>query len=675
MPLPSTSNGPTLAQAAPLKMSGTAATNQKSSHSSRGHRHSQVAIAANIDGSREPRPIIQAQSLATRQSEPQAEQSRVMVPQQQQQVPLQSPQKSQHQGRPTQHLHRPSIDQHGFTEATRLARERFEPQHQQMVLSGHLPPSTPPHNVIALPSFASDNRQGGQMMSDRVQAPLGLAREPEKVSKPNRPPIMPDSSPPSLQRRDSVGPSSHTPTLFPVPPPPLARANIMSPPQERPSSVPVNPPLQQPPPPRSNPAPAKRSNIMSILNDDPPEPQPRRALPESQPVTPAPPTGSTIPPPPYQQQPHQAQMSYPKQEQTIDSHRLIQHQQPPPSHQQRFASKVPQQIRPQEQQIEQVIQMREQPPTSWPPSGPRSGFDQRLPFTSQQTHLYDQALPLSVMQQQIMSTRPTSPPMLSSSANQRESFASLQSHPHGSRPQPASNLGPAPSPYSQPGHHSKLQPHPQQAQPPPPRAQPLYSLSPHQDPMSRQHQETFQRHRDDPRAHDAMRQQDFGRQEGYQHQLMMREQEMRVEQARQQHILAQESLRQQEDRRQLDVQRQQEAMRQNDLQQQQQHELRQRDHLRNQEAAIRHKEQMRPQQLGQPHQQSGLGYRDPMRPQDFVRNEHSNRNYTNTPPGFHGHGGYGPPPPPPQHPQHGQHPPPPPPGQSQQGRSGYEDLR
>ena len=669
MPLPTVSNGPTLAQAPPPKASGTVTTNPKLAHSSRSYRQPQVAIAASLDGTRDPRPLIQAQPLASRQSEAQSEQSRVTVPQQQQQVLLQSPQKPQHQIRPGQHSHRSSIDLHAFTDATsRLHRERFEPSHQQMALSGLGPPSTPPHNVISQ-SFASDGRQVGQAIPDRVQVPLGTARESEKASKPNRQPIVSESSPPQLQRRDSVGPSSHTPTLYPIPPPPLPRTNIMSPPQDRPSSVPNNAPMQQPPaPPRPNPTPAKRSNIMSILNDDPPEPQPRRAPAETQSVTPAPPAQSAIPLPPYQQQPLQTQTSYPRQEQPIDSHRLVQHSQPTPSHQQRFSSKMSQPIRPQEQHIEQSIQLREQPPTNWPPSGSRPGFDQRLPYSNQPSHLYDQAMPLSVIQQQMMSTRPTSPPMMPSSANQRDSFAGLQSHPHSSRPQPGSNLGPAPSPYSQPTtHHSKLQPHPQQAQPP--RAQPLYSHSPHQDTLNRQHQDPFQRHRDDARAHDAIRQQDYGRQEGYQHSVsMMREQEMRVaesvRQQQQQQFLQSESLRQQEDRR------QQEAMRQNEIQQQ--HELRQRE-LRNQEAAMRHKEPMRPQQQAHPHQQPGLQYRESMRPQDAVRYEHSSRTFS---PSFHGHGAYGPPPPQQQHPQHGQHPPPPPPpGQGQPGRGGYEDLR
>ena len=672
IPLPATNSVPAPAQPPSIKASAPAVANSKSAHSSRSHRQSQVAIAASVEGIRDPRPILQAQSLASRHPEPQPEQSRIVTsqqqPQPQPQPVQQSPQKTQQPVRLGQHSHRSSVDLHDFTEATaRLHSQRYEPPHQQMNLSGALPPSTPPHNSMAPHPFSSDGRQAGPVATDRVQVPSGMVKEPEKMPKSNMQPLMSESSPPMPQRRDSIGIPYNNPMLFPPPPLP-PKPKIMSPPQERPSSVPNITPLQQPPaPPRPTPAPAKRSNIMSILNDDPPEPQPRRVAPESQPATPAPTAQAVIPVSAYQQQPHQTQMSYSRQEQTIDSHRMLQHQQPPPSHRQLFPGKMAQQMHPPEQHSEQPVQMREQPATNWPPSAPRPNYEQRHSYNSPQSNPFDQSLPRSVMQQQIMPTKPPSP-MVPQSVVQRDSFAGLQSHPHSSRPQPGSNLGPAPSPYSQQTtNHSKLQPHPQQAQPP--RAQPLYSHSPHQDTLNRQHQDPFHRHRDDPRAqHEAMRQQEYGRPESYHQANMMRDQEMRVAE----HARSQQMLQQQ----QQESMRQQEVMRQNEMHQ---HEFRQREQLRNSEAAMRHKEPIRSQQQLHPHQQ--LQYRDLSRQdtrQEFLRNDLAIPR-TFTPPAHFAPAGFGPPPPT-QLPQHSQHPPPPPPsgqgqGQGQRGRGGYEDMR
>ena len=683
--LPASNNVPALAQAPPSRANAPAiANNLKPNHSSRSHRQPQIPLAANVEGLRDPRPLLQAQSPALRQPEPHPEQSRIMASQQQQQQQMQqqqpppqqppqaaqqSPQKTQPPIRPSQHPHRASVDVHDFTEAAaRLHRERYEPQHQQLNPPGVVPHSISPHYAMGPPPFPNDGRQPGPVESERtqaerVQATPGITNEQEKVSKPSTQPLMPESSPSIPQRRDSIG-LPYNPAAIP-PPPPASKSKIMSPPQERPNSVPNIAPLQQPPAPRPTPAPAKRSNIMSILNDDPPEPQPRRVPAESQPATPAPAAQANIPVPPYQQQPHQTQMSYTRQEQPVDSHRLPQHHQLPPSHPQRFTGKAPLPSHLQEQHIEQPAQMREQPAVNWPPSGPRPGYEQRHSYSSPQIHPYDQQLPRSVMQQQMMSTKPPSP-MMPPTVTQRDSFA----HPHGSRPQPSSNLGPAPSPYSeQTTNHSKLQPHPQ-AQPP--RTQSMYSHSSHQDTMNRQHQDPFQRHREDPRAqHETIRQPEYGGPDTFHRANIMREHELRAaevarEHARTQVVLQQqqESMHRQEDRRSQEF-RQHEAMRRDEM------------HFRNQEAGMRHN---RPQTQLHPHQPPQLQYRDLGR-QEFVRNEHAiGRAFT--PPAYHGPGGFGPSQLPPQHPQHGQHQPPPPPpgqgqgqGQGQQGRGGYEDMR
>lgn len=92
-------------------------------------------------------------------------------------------------------------------------------------------------------------------------------------------------------RRESLGPRP----LYPLPSQPASIPHppgpALSPPKElsRPSSTPAEPPPEAPP----RQVPAKRSNIMSILNDEPEEPQPRKRFASEQvPSTAAPSTVS-----------------------------------------------------------------------------------------------------------------------------------------------------------------------------------------------------------------------------------------------------------------------------------------------------------------------------------------------------------------------------------------------
>ena len=241
-----------------------------------------------------------------------------------------------------------------------------------------------------------------------------------------------------------------------------------SPPQEaaRPSSVPAGPPAQQPP---------KRSNIMSILNDEPAEPQARKRPSDSGPAAPTPPPQS--PAGGMYQQPVQ---QYTRREgpTTEPQHPLQQY------HHRTSLGQVT---------SHHQAQQAQEGPSNWATVAQRTSLERQPTYQQQRAEsprmqpTYAQQASRAPLQSMPRTHAPTPPPPFGHS--RASSFASLQSQQQQQKQQlpPSSQATPVlqPSPYAQihpqqPMHSHHQQQHSQhqhqhsqpQHQPPQAPAQP-----------------------------------------------------------------------------------------------------------------------------------------------------------------------------------------------------------
>ncbi|KAL8826597.1 MAG: hypothetical protein Q9191_003703 [Dirinaria sp. TL-2023a] len=240
-----------------------------------------------------------------------------------------------------------------------------------------------------------------------------------------------------------------------------------SPPQDgvRPNSVPAAPPPPQPP---------KRSNIMSILNDEPAEPQTRKRVSDSRPSAAAAPTPPPQSPagPIYQQQPTQPVMQYMRRDPStgeapsqVQQHHqrsslgqvLSQH--PPPQHQAPYQA---------QHQAQHQAQQSREPSTNWATVAQRNYLERQQPYQQpqraesprSQTTYPPPATSRTPLQSMPRSHAPTPPPSFGHSRN--SSFVGLQSHPQPPPPhQLQSQATPVlhPSPYTQIHPQQQMHPH------------------------------------------------------------------------------------------------------------------------------------------------------------------------------------------------------------------------
>lgn len=269
-----------------------------------------------------------------------------------------------------------------------------------------------------------------------------------------------------------------------------------SPPQDaaRPSSISAPPPVQQPP---------KRSNIMSILNDEPAEPHARKKVIESRPAAPTPPPQS--PAGHLYQQPvqHYARREAPGAE---PQHPLQQYHQRPSIGQ----------IVPQHQP-----QHAREGPSDWATVAQRSTLERQPNYQQQRTEsprpqsTYIQQPARAPLPSMPHTHAPTPPPPFGHS--RASSFASLHSQQPQQQPQPTSQPTSQPTPVLQPSPYAQI--HPQQ------------SMHPHHQHQHPQHQHqppqpTAQPQQQQPRSsaapslfhHQYMRQQEAMQQQQQQHQ-------------------------------------------------------------------------------------------------------------------------------------------------------------
>ena len=325
------------------------------------------------------------------------------------------------------------------------------------------------------------------------------------------PPQRPAEPSPPINRRQEPYPGStaypQPPSHSPIHPRPSPKHTQLE--VARPGSVPIStlsqpvaPPLPPPPPPA--PAPAKRSNLMSLLNDEPSEPQPRktpvdtRSHVETRPPPPPPRHQSPATPNPLYQQPSQP-APYARRDPIMEA--MPQHQSTPLRHsysQQGYQSQPQQQVQPPPQAQPQQPPQQVKEPGGW--SSSRSSFhDQRHVYQStagspQTQPTYLQPARPSYQSQAAQQDSQTHTSRLSYSSqpahvesqaqvpaphahahSRASSFTNL--HPH--VPQPAGQSL-APSPYAsiQPPSHRQqpLQPHPAA---PPPSQNPLHQSISH----------------------------------------------------------------------------------------------------------------------------------------------------------------------------------------------------
>ena len=244
-------------------------------------------------------------------------------------------------------------------------------------------------------------------------------------------------NPSTTRRPDAYGAPRHTQLQSPVKP---RLPSNFSPSQDtaRPNSVPAPPPAQQPP---------KRSNIMSILNDEPAEPQARKRVSDSRPAAPTPPPQS-----PAGQTYHQPVQPYVRREAptTEPQHPLQQY------HQRASLGQIASQHPPQ--------QPREGP-SNWATVAQRTSLE-RQPHYQQQRAESPRLQPAFTQQASRASLpsiprshAPTPPPPFGHS--RATSFASLQSQQTQQQPQPSAQATPVlqPSPYAQIHPQQPMHPH------------------------------------------------------------------------------------------------------------------------------------------------------------------------------------------------------------------------
>lgn len=202
-----------------------------------------------------------------------------------------------------------------------------EPPHARGALHKHEGPESPakyygltPHAFGHMPQYPQAQSSNPVTPAPRSHSRRSSRTIPSNLSSPVQRMQNPEIDPVNAPRPDPFQSSKvplQPPSFFNIPQP----APVHSPPKDtaRPSSTPAQAPAE---PPRQ--VPAKRSNIMSILNDEPEEPQPRKRLISEQPSMSATPVQSAstsvsqqsnVPisrdePPIYPQKQHQTRQTY-----------------------------------------------------------------------------------------------------------------------------------------------------------------------------------------------------------------------------------------------------------------------------------------------------------------------------------------------------------------------------
>ena len=365
-------------------------------------------------------------------------------------------------------------------------QSQYAPQHSRHPSHpSHLSPAPNPLSVIPQTAHHLSQVRPPSMLPREQEHRERIVSYQHAQSVQSNPLTAPLAEPsPAMRRHDSYGQRYGQSTHSPV----NARASVASPgypPHEllRPSSVPNSGYSQPPAPPTSaparpapapTPAPAKRSNLMSLLNDDPPEtkPPPRKTSADTQPASLAPsqqapprrPSPGSIyqsqsQPPPYQ-----------SREPPRDSiHEQSSHMQPQlmPQHYQSHYSRQPS-YRDQQSALQPVP-----PPSSQPSKDPwaqHQSIYERQPSrpsyappsaspTSQPAYLQGRTASYT---SQPSHEPPQQPPQ---SHTRATSYTTL---PHGQPHATGQTL--TPSPYAAirpPAHHQPLQPHPPTPQQPP----------------------------------------------------------------------------------------------------------------------------------------------------------------------------------------------------------------
>ena len=390
----------------------------------------------------------------------------------------------------------------------------------------------------------------------------------------------------------------------------------MSKPDEntRPSSVPAPTPTQQPP--RTAPPLAKRSNIMSILNDEPAEPQPRKRLSDSRTAAPTPPPQSPATLTPSYHQPPQP--SYHREHSMDSNSHVLQHQ-----HRYSLSQSANQQ---QQQQQQQQAQNQ---PQDWATAAQRLNPEKRPNYhpvinspRNQPLYLQQQSSRTAV--QPLQRTHAPSPPPAQFAHSRTPSYASGLSQQHQQQ---------APSQHSQ-----------QQAPPSQSTAAPNLQPSPYASIRPDQHQHHQVQHQ---RTQHEQAQRHMEEQRHYR-QLDLKQREAEQQRQRQEELLQQQQQQQREAAQRQYKQHQQAQQ----LQQQQHQRVEQQRRQSDQHQFLRPKEPLYP---SQPDQNQLLHYQhDLMRhEQEQGRQEQARREQVRvfTPPVYTGQG-YGAPAPPQPGPVH-----------------------
>ena len=193
-----------------------------------------------------------------------------------------------------------------FSNALAAQHEQRQQQQQQRLVARNEPPQ--PYD------YRGSRQQQPIAPQQQASAPIMRTASNEEMERLTRTRALQPSVSPREYRRDSFGPQQYVPPSIqpniqpppqiPVQAPPLSQTAMQAamqarpaggspaqrtPPElSRPSSVPAPVPIQPPSRPTSQ-APAKRSNLMSLLNDEPSEPPPRKAPVEIKPPPSVPP--------------------------------------------------------------------------------------------------------------------------------------------------------------------------------------------------------------------------------------------------------------------------------------------------------------------------------------------------------------------------------------------------
>ncbi|MCJ1244129.1 hypothetical protein MMC30_001327 [Trapelia coarctata] len=465
-----------------------------------------------------------------------------------------------HENHPSHHHHQPQEQQPG----KRIDADEFAELVARQHRAAHAYPQEPVQ-YNAPGALKARIHQPNPLLQPRTSSAVSAEteRKPRVAAHQQQSPT--DPSPPALRRLDSLGqvpyPPSHAQS------PQTGRPLIMSPPQElaRPSSVPAS--VQSTniqPPQRPVPPPAKRSNIMSILNDEPADPQPRKSLNEHRVAAPTPPPQSPALSAQIYQQPGQPLPQFPRREPVIEASQAMQQLQQPEQQGRMPYAQPPQQMHPQIQQQQQQAQqqahqqaqqqahqqaqqqahqqaqqqaqqqaeqhkqqmkalqqqMAQQQRVSqhrengrdWPAAVQRSFLEQRGPFQSQQPMpISPHAQPAFVQPSSrpsfppLQPTRVPSPPLPAQTHSRASSYSALHPNPNQQQGIPLQNSQPLqPSPWASlkpRDYPSQLPAHPQQPQPQQPRPQSAFSMT-----QLQQHELLVRQQQEDAMRQDMQRQ-------------------------------------------------------------------------------------------------------------------------------------------------------------------------